>query len=135
MPYFYDMNATEKSYLANDYSSAFGTVIKGERMQIALVSKEKGTGSRVHSHPNEQFNYVLKGTFRVKVEEEEKIMNVGDLVHIPAEASHYMVAVSDGGGEYFVVKDASWGIAGEAVDGKKTGAHYDQGFEPGNKNT
>ncbi|MDF1592112.1 MAG: cupin domain-containing protein [Desulfobacterales bacterium] len=129
MKYFFNLNAHDKSYLAGDYSSAFGAVVEGERMQIALVHKEKGTGSRLHSHPNEQFNYILKGTFKAKVEGEEKTLVPGELMHIPANAHHYLIAVSDGGGDYFVAKDMSWGIAGNAVDGKKTGAHYDLGFE------
>lgn len=89
MPYFYDFKASEKSYPASDYSPAFGSVIAGDRMQIALVSKEKGSGSRMHSHPNEQFNYVLQDTFRVKVADQEQMMKPGDLVHIPANAPHY----------------------------------------------
>jgi quercetin dioxygenase-like cupin family protein len=116
--------------ISDEYSSAYGSVIVGERMQVAMVHKEKGTGSRLHSHPNEQFNYVLKGEIRAKVEEEETMMRPGDLVHIPANAAHYLVAVSEGGADYFVVKDTSWGIAGAAVDGKKTGAHYETGLEP-----
>lgn len=123
MNYFFDLNAQAKSYLAGDYSSAFGSLVEGERMQIALVHKEKGTGSRLHYHPNEQFNYILKGAFRARVEDKEKILHPGDLMHIPANTHHYLVAVSDGGGDYYVIKDMSWGIAGDAVDGKKTGAH------------
>lgn len=129
MKYFFELNARDKSYLAGDYSSAFGAVIEGKRMQVALVHKEKGSGSRLHSHPNEQFNYILKGTFRARVEDEEKILNPGELMYIPANTHHYLVATSDGGGDYYVAKDMTWGIAGKAVDGKKTGAHYDLGFE------
>jgi len=130
MKYFYDWNALEKSLISDEYSSAYGSVIVGERMQVAMVHKEKGTGSRLHSHPNEQFNYVLRGKIRAKVEEEEKMIGPGDLVYISADASHYLVAVSEGGADYFVVKDTSWGIAGAAVDGEKTGAHYEPGYQP-----
>lgn len=120
----------EKSLISHEYSSAYGSVIVGERMQVAMVHKEKGTGSRLHSHPNEQFNYVLKGDIRARVEDEETMMKPGDLVYIPANAAHYLVAVSEGGADYFVVKDTSWGIAGAAVDGQRTGAHYEPEYEP-----
>ena len=130
MKYFFDSKSEQKSYIADHYSSAFGSVIKGERVQVALVHKEKGTGSRLHTHPNEQFNYVLKGTLKAKVFDEEKTVSPGELVHIPAEASHYMIAISEGGADYLAVKDTSWGIAGDAVDGQKTGAHYEPGYEP-----
>lgn len=114
--------------ISHEYSSAYGSVIVGERVQVAMVHKEKGTGSRLHSHPNEQFNYVLKGEIRARVEDEETTMKPGDIVHIPANAAHYLVAVSEGGADYFVVKDTSWGIAGAALDGQKTGAHYEPGY-------
>ena len=41
------------------YSSAEGPVVEGERMQVGLITKKRGTGARPHSHPNEQWNYVL----------------------------------------------------------------------------
>lgn len=131
MKYFYNINEEKKGYIGPDYSSAHGSVIVGERMQVAIVHKDKGTGSRLHTHANEQFNYVLKGAVRAKVvDEEEKIVEAGGLIHIPAEIPHYLVAISEGGADYYVVKDTSWGIAGTAVDGKKTGPQYDPGYEP-----
>lgn len=129
--YFHKWEDKEKFDIGPHYSSAHGSVIKGERMQVALVHKDQGTGSRLHTHPNEQFNYVLKGALRARVEDEEKVVKAGDLVHIPANAAHYVVAVSEGGASYYVVKDTSWGIAGEPVDGKNAGPHYEPGFEGG----
>ena len=128
MKYFYKLYEEEKNNIGADYSSANAAVVKGERIQVALVHKEQGTGSRLHTHPNEQFNYVLKGTMRAKVNEEVKVVEAGELVHIPKDTPHYMVAVSEDGADYYVSKDTTWGIAGTAVDGKKTGAHYDPGF-------
>ncbi|MBM4314270.1 MAG: cupin domain-containing protein [Deltaproteobacteria bacterium] len=133
MKYFHNWDNLDKSFFSHEYSSAYGSVIAGARIQVAMVHKEKGTGSRLHSHPNEQFNYVLKGEIRARVEEEEMMMKPGDLVHIPADAAHYLVAVSEGGADYFVVKDTTWGIAGAAVDGEKTGAHYEPGYAPEKK--
>jgi len=129
MEYFFNWDDKEKATIGGDYSSAFGSFIEGKRMLVAIVHKDKGTGSRLHSHPNEQFNYILQGRFDVKVDDEEKIVGPGELVYIPADTPHYVIAVSDGGGDYYVTKDASWGIAGAAVDGKKTGAHYEPGHE------
>ena len=129
MKYFFNWDEEKKFDIGPHYSSAHGSLIKGDKMQVAIVHKEQGTGSRLHTHPNEQFNYVLKGELKAKVNDEEKIVKVGDLVHIPANAEHYMVAISEGGADYYVVKDTSWGIAGDAVDGKETGPHVEPGFE------
>jgi quercetin dioxygenase-like cupin family protein len=128
--YFYDLNENQGDYIGPDYSSARGPVVKGERVQIALVHKVEGTGSRLHSHPNEQFIYVLKGKIKARVQDQEKIVSPGTLIHIPPNTPHYMVAAAGGDIQYFVSKDTSWGIAGTAVDGTKTGAHYEPGFEP-----
>ena len=129
MKYFFNWDEEKKFDIGPHYSSAHGSLIKGERMQVALVHKEQGTGSRLHTHPNEQFNYVLAGELKAKVNNEEKVVKEGDLVHIPANAEHYMVAISPGGADYYVVKDTSWGIAGDAVDGNEAGPHFEPGYE------
>jgi quercetin dioxygenase-like cupin family protein len=128
--YFYNLKEEKQGYIGPDYSSAHGPVVKGERVQIALVHKVKGTGSRLHTHPNEQFIFVLKGKIKARVHDQEKLVSPGTLIHIPPNAPHYMIAAPGEDIEYFVSKDTSWGIAGTAVDGKKTGAHYEPGFEP-----
>ena len=48
------------------YSTSKGGV-EGERMLVGYINKAKGTGSRPHSHPNEQFNYILQGTLMLKL--------------------------------------------------------------------
>ncbi len=71
MKYFFNWDEEKKFDIGPHYSSAHGSLIKGERMQVALVHKEQGTGSRLHPHPNEQFNYVLAGELKAKVNNEE----------------------------------------------------------------
>ena len=41
------------------YSTSKGGVVEGERMLVGYIRKAKGTGSRMHSHPNEQFYFFL----------------------------------------------------------------------------
>ena len=50
-----------------DYSSALGTAVEGERMIVGLMRMAAGTGSDPHSHPNEQWIYVLEGTLEMEV--------------------------------------------------------------------
>ena len=56
------MDQVEKVAAGTGYSTAHGGVVEGERMLVGYIHKPKGTGSRMHSHPNEQFNFVLQGT-------------------------------------------------------------------------
>jgi quercetin dioxygenase-like cupin family protein len=113
------------------YSTAMGPVVEGERMQCALVTKPKGTGSRPHLHPNEQWNYVVQGTLRVKVGEgDEQLCGPGTLLYFPANIVHYTIATPEEDVVFFAVKDLSHGIIGKAVDGTMAGGHFDPGYGP-----
>ena len=110
------------------YSTAEGPVVEGERMQIGLIKKQKGTGARPHTHPNEQWTYILKGTLRVKIgDTPEQLCGPGTLLYLPANIVHSTVATADEDVEFFTVKDLTYGIHGKPVDGKMTGGHVDRG--------
>ena len=112
------------------YSTSRGGVLEGERMQVGLIHKARGTGSRPHSHPNEQFNYVLQGTLKVEMDGQEFLAPAGTVVYVPANMVHSMVATQEEDVIFYVVKDLSHGIAGMAADGTMAGPHYEAGFEP-----
>jgi len=102
------------------YSTAHGPVVEGERMQCALVTKKRGTGSNPHHHPNEQWNYIVKGTLRVKVADgPEQLCGPGTLLYFPANVVHYTIATEDEDVVFFAVKDMTHGIIGIPVDEKK----------------
>ncbi len=129
--FIFDLAQMDKIDAGTGYSSAQGPVIEGERMQCALVTKERGTGSRPHLHPNEQWNYIVKGTLRVKVADQpERLCGPGTLLYFPANIVHYTIATQDEDVVFFAVKDLSHGIIGMAADGTMAGPHYDPGFEP-----
>jgi quercetin dioxygenase-like cupin family protein len=129
--YIFRLKEMGKIAAGTGYSSAEGPVIEGERMQCALVTKRRGTGSRPHLHPNEQWNYIVQGTLRVKVADgPEELCGPGTLLYFPANVVHYTIATQDEDVVFFAVKDMSHGIIGMAADGTTAGAHYDPGFEP-----
>jgi quercetin dioxygenase-like cupin family protein len=102
------------------YSTGEGPVVEGERMQCALVSKKRGTGSNPHHHPNEQWNYIVKGKLRVKVgDAPEEVCGPGTLLYFPANVVHYTIATDEEDVVFFAVKDLSHGIIGIPVDGKQ----------------
>src|SRR5262245_28629661 len=43
-------------------AGADGAMLTGLRAHVALLRQPAGTGSAVHSHPSERYNYVLRGT-------------------------------------------------------------------------
>jgi len=104
------------------YSSSIGTAVRGKKLQVVLVNKPKGTGSRLHTHANEQFNLVLKGKVKYRVGKKEGIAGPGQLIHIPANEEHYVVTMDEEDAVYFAAKDVGYYVSGDAVDGKKSGA-------------
>ena len=102
------------------YSTGAGPVVEGERMQCALVSKKRGTGSNPHHHPNEQWNYIVKGKLRVKVgDQPERICGPGTLLYFPANIVHCTIATEEEDVIFFAVKDMTHGIIGTPVDPTK----------------
>src|SRR5262249_30653500 len=113
------------------YSTSHGGVVEGERMLVGWIHKERGTGSRMHTHKNEQFNYVVRGTLVGSVNGKKVKAPAGSLIYIPANAPHTLIASADDEDVIFIaIKDLSQGIIGKAVDGSMTGPHYDPGFAP-----
>lgn len=114
------------------YSTSHGGVVEGERMLVGYIHKERGTGSRMHTHKNEQFNFVVRGTLVGSVNGKKVVAPAGTLIYIPANAPHTLVAAADDEDVIFIaIKDLSQGIIGKAVDGTMKGPHFEKGFGPG----
>jgi quercetin dioxygenase-like cupin family protein len=112
------------------YSTAHGPVVEGERIQVGLIRMPRGTGARPHTHPNEQWIYVLEGTLDSDVEGVKTRVGPGSLVYIPANAVHCAVATGESDALFFTCKDMSHGIVGTAVDASVAAPAYAPGFEP-----
>jgi quercetin dioxygenase-like cupin family protein len=128
--YQYNFAALEKVPAGTGYSTSHGGVVEGERMLVGYIHKPRGTGSRMHSHPNEQFNLVVKGTLTGSVNGKPIDAPAGTLIYIPANAPHTLVSTPDEDVIFVAIKDLSHGIIGKAVDGTMTGPVYLEGFEP-----
>jgi quercetin dioxygenase-like cupin family protein len=128
--YQYNFAELEKVPAGTGYSTSNGGVVEGERMLVGYIHKPRGTGSRMHSHPNEQFNLVVKGTLQGSVNGKPINAPAGTLIYIPANAPHTLVSTPDEDVIFVAIKDLSHGIIGKAVDGTMAGPVYLEGFEP-----
>lgn len=120
------VDAGGKTGTVNHYADTRAAVIEGERMQVGLAFEKAGCGARPHTHPNEQFNFVVKGTLMADIAG-RKTMKVpaGSVVYFPANVVHRTYATPDEDVIFYVVKDLSHGIAGRPVKRTKAGgAHY-----------
>jgi quercetin dioxygenase-like cupin family protein len=128
--YTFDLAHLQKIDAGPGYSTAHGPVVEGERMQIGLIRMPRGTGARPHSHPNEQWVYVLQGTLESEVEGVKSRVPAGSLIYIPANAVHSALATPEGDVLFLTAKDMSHGIVGTAVDTSISAPRYAPGFEP-----
>jgi quercetin dioxygenase-like cupin family protein len=129
--YHFRVAEVKKVAAGTGYSTSHGGVIEGERMLFGYIHKPRGTGSRMHSHPNEQFNYVVKGTLKGSVNGKRVMAPAGTLIYIPANAPHTLVSTPEEDVIFLALKDLSHGIIGKAVDGTMAGPHFEPGFGPG----
>ena len=95
-----------------DYSTANGACVEGDRMIVALMRMPAGTGAQPHSHPNEQWIYVLEGTFRGQIDGKEIEAKAGSVIFVPSNAMHSGGATPDADVVFFTVKDASHSLHG-----------------------
>src|ERR671912_737926 len=95
-----------------DYSTANGSVVEGDRMMVALMRMPAGTGAERHSHPNEQWIYILEGTFRATIGGEDVEAKPGSVLYIPANTTHAGKATPEADLLFFTVKDTSHGLHG-----------------------
>jgi unsaturated pyranuronate lyase len=73
-------------------------LIPAERMTLGHVYLDKGCTVPLHSHENEQLTYILEGTLRFRLgEDEAELVDVkaGEVLHIPANVPHSAEALED----------------------------------------
>ncbi|HTD45697.1 MAG TPA: cupin domain-containing protein, partial [bacterium] len=74
---FYRFEKLPQETISPHYSTAAGGTVTGEVIEVGKYAMAKGTGADPHRHPNEQIVYVLRGKLRVRVEQEERILEPG----------------------------------------------------------
>ena len=81
-------------------------------MIVGLMRMKAGTGAEPHSHPNEQWIYILEGTFRGEIGGKPFTAKPGSVLYIPADTIHAGKATSEGDVVFFTCKDASHSLHG-----------------------
>ena len=111
-------------------SSSFGAALTGERIHVGLIRKGRGSGSKLHTHPNEQFNIVMEGTLQAEIDGQQVRVPPRHAIHMPTGVVHSTVASAEGDVVFFVAKDTRHGLAGPPIDGIEDGPRYLPGFGP-----
>lgn len=129
--YVYALDKIDQQIVYGEVSKSKGTAASGERMHVGLVHKARGTRSRPHSYPNEQFNFVLQGTLQAEINGKTYLVPKGRVIHIPANKVHSIIATPAEDVIFYVCKDTRHTLDNVvAADGKYDGPRYEPGFGP-----
>jgi len=110
--YFFELTKVDPIKGGPAYSTAFGPCVEGDRLIVALMRIPAGTKSEPHTHPNEQWIYVLEGTFDVTVSGKRSLVRPGSLIYIPANTVHSASATPEADVVFFTAKDGSHSLHG-----------------------
>jgi quercetin dioxygenase-like cupin family protein len=131
--YCFELGTLQTLDAGPGYSSAHGPVVEGDRIQIGMMRMPRGTGGRPHTHPNEQWVYVMQGTLESEVDGVKFLATPGTLVYMPANVVHWALATAEEDVIFLTAKDMSHGIVGTPVDASVHAPLYGPGFEPEKK--
>lgn len=70
-------------------------LVVGQEIMLARVLLKKGSHVPMHQHVNEQMTYILEGTLKFKIDGEELVVNVGEVLCIPSNMPHEAWALED----------------------------------------
>jgi len=110
--YCFDLANIPKVHGGPGYTTATGPSVEGDRMIVALMRMPAGTGAEPHSHPNEQWIYVVEGTFTASIAGNVIEAKPGMVLYIPSNIVHAVKATHEADGVFFTVKDSSHGLQG-----------------------
>ena len=113
--YFYDVGKLSYVNAGQNYADTYGSVVEGELTQVGIMTIPEGMSSDPHTHPNEQWIYLLKGRLSAVVDGQEKQVSPGELIYIPANTVHSVDVLPGEDAHFFTCKDLRHGIAGTPI--------------------
>ena len=115
--YVFDVEALQGLMAGPGYAETFGPVVEGELTQVGIMTLPAGQSSAPHTHPNEQWIYILSGNLHASVDGQESDVGPGQLIFIPANIVHHVTISPEADCHFFTAKDMRHGIAGMPVGG------------------
>lgn len=91
----YKFDALDKEYVTPRHSSAFGSLVTGEQIEVGLLRFKKGEGAIEHAHPHEQVLFVLAGRVEMTIGGEKHVLGPREVAHMPPNVPHRLFALED----------------------------------------
>lgn len=76
---------------------------KKAEMFIVTVDPKEDKKPSLNSHTGQEFNYVLEGTVKIFIKDNEIILNKGDSIFFDATCAHAMLALNDEPAKFLAV--------------------------------
>jgi len=71
-------------------------LITGSNVMLCFFNFKAGAKVPPHQHVNEQVSYVLEGSLKFRIGNEEQVVSAGQVVHIPSNAEHEVEVLEKG---------------------------------------
>lgn len=84
---FYRWDEMDRKNIAAP-SESEGSIIIGDHITLNRSVSQPGKVAHPHFHGCEQILNVVQGTARFRVDDEEKVVTAGDVIHIPVGSEH-----------------------------------------------
>ncbi len=111
--YFIDPASAPKLTQMAGLETTILTGLHGEKMMMVLNATLPGHTVPLHSHPHEQIGMVHGGSARLRIGDEERIVNKGDFYCIPANVPHGDTCIGE---EPFIMLDIFYPVREDFAD-------------------
>jgi quercetin dioxygenase-like cupin family protein len=91
----YKFDALKKEYVTPKHSTAFGSLVTGEQIEVGLLRFKAGEGAQEHAHPHEQVLFVLSGRVEMTIAGEPHVLGPREVAHMPPNVPHRLLAIDD----------------------------------------
>lgn len=112
IPYFVDPANAPRFAQMSGLETAILTGFHGERTMMVLNATLPGYTVPIHSHPHEQVGMVYSGRARLRIGDEERVVQKGDFYCIPANVPHGDSCI---GNEPFVMLDIFYPVRDDLI--------------------
>ena len=76
---------------------------KAEPFIVTVEPKPKNAPVHTNSHPGQEFNFVLEGSLRFIIRDQDFVLNEGDSIYFDSSCDHAMVALNDKSARFLAI--------------------------------
>jgi quercetin dioxygenase-like cupin family protein len=91
----YKLTELNEEFVTPKHSTAFGSLVTGEHIEVGVLRFKAGEGAKEHAHPHEQVLFVLSGRVRMKIGGEVHELGPRAVAHMPPHVPHSLSAIED----------------------------------------